>query len=67
MVNKAYAGPGDPYLDNPSLGKMSDQYSCLNRRFARLHVSDIGNNMQDKSIFEYGPRELSVTVSKVNG
>ena len=67
MVNKAYAGPGDPYLDNPSLGKMSDQYSCLNRRFARLHVSDIGNNMQDESIFEYGPRELSVTVSKVNG
>jgi len=67
MVNKAYAGPGDPYLDDPSLRKMSDQYSCLNCKFARLHVSDIGNNVQDESIFEYGPRELSVTVSKVNG
>ena len=55
MVNKAYAGPGDPYLNDPSLGKMSDQYSYLNCRFARLYVSDIGNNVQDEFIFEYGP------------
>ena len=67
MVNKAYSGPGNPYLNDPSLGKMSDQYSCLNHRFARLHVSDIGNNVQDESMFEYGPQGLSVTVSKVNG
>ena len=55
MVNKACAGPGDPYLDDPSLGKTSDQYSCLNHGFARLHVSDTGNNEQDERIFEYGP------------
>ena len=67
MVNKACAGPGDPYLDDPSLGKTSDQYSCLNHGFARLHVSDIGNNAQDECIFEYGPRGLSATVSRVNG
>ena len=67
MVNKACAGPGDPYLDDPSLGKTSDQYSCLNRGFARLHVSDTGNNVQDERIFEYGPRGLSATVSRVNG
>ena len=67
MVNKACAGPGDPYLDDPSLGKTSGQYSCLNRGFARLHVSDTGNNVQDERIFEYGPRGLSATVSRVNG
>jgi len=41
MVNKACAGPGGPYLNDSSHGKMNNQCSHLNRRFARPHVSDI--------------------------
>ena len=71
LVNKTYAGLSDPYLKDPSLGKLMEVsikqlMQPLQPRICESRISDIGvednaqdESMDDKRIFEYGPRGLS--------